>query len=60
MRVTYDDREPEEPAPTWQGMMFGLQPESVAQQGTLFELGEPEAKPKRPEDDPGQPSLFER
>jgi hypothetical protein len=61
MRVAFDPK-PEgdsSPAATWQQQLYpGLYPESVAEQGTLFDLGRPERKPAACFEDPAQREMF--
>jgi hypothetical protein len=61
MRVIFDPKPEGDsvPAPTWQQQLYpGLYPESVAEQGTLFDLGRPERKPAARPEDPDQPEMF--
>jgi hypothetical protein len=61
IRVKHDQK-PEgdsSSAPTWQQQLYpGLYPESVAEQGTLFDLGRPERKLAARPEDPAQPEMF--
>jgi hypothetical protein len=61
MRVTFDVKLDENavPMPTWQPAMFpGIAPFDLAEQGALFDLGQPEPRPATRPDDPDQSRLF--
>jgi hypothetical protein len=61
IRVSYveDPGDEQPPAPTWHEQMYGLWPESIAEQAELFP-GFEGPKPRRPRkpDAPGQGQLF--
>jgi hypothetical protein len=61
IRVSYAEGPGDEqpPAPTWQQQMYGLWPESIAEQGELFPGFQELGRTRRPQPDvPGQAQLF--